>query len=217
MKSSTKLGEISVCSSEGPDKYSGPFEVKERIGTLNYQLKLPPSVKIHDVFHVSLLEPFHGPSFPGQQPVRPGPLQVDEEEVYEVARIVNSRLYGGRKELQYLVEWLGYENTPEATTWGNQDNIFVHNNSRTSFTSPIPTNLDHNQIYNLFYTTLFNTFENSFRISFSPRLSRNSPISPPKGHQQSNITRLHSPSFLVSKLQNWIISTFNFATGLVVV
>ena len=98
-------------------KYSGPFEVKERIGTLNYRLKLPPSVKIHDVFHVSLLEPFHEPSFPGQQPIRPGPLQVDEEEVYEVARIVDSRLYGRRKELQYLVEWLGYENTPEATTW----------------------------------------------------------------------------------------------------
>ena len=98
-------------------KYSGPFEVKERIGTLNYRLKLPPSVKIHDVFHVSLLEPFHEPSFPGQQPVRPGPLQVNEEEVYKVARIVDSRLHGRRKDLQYLVEWLGYENTPKATTW----------------------------------------------------------------------------------------------------
>ena len=97
-------------------KYSGPFEVKERIGTLNYRLKLPPSVKFRDVFHVSLLEPFNEPSFPGQQPVRPGPLQVDSEEEYEVARIVDSRLYGRRKELQYLVQWLGYENIPEATT-----------------------------------------------------------------------------------------------------
>ena len=35
----------------------------------------------------------------------------------------------------------------------------MHNNSRTNFTLPIPTNLGHNQIYIPFNTTPFNIFE----------------------------------------------------------
>ena len=35
-----------------------PFRIEEQIGNVNYQLKLPDSIKkIHPVFHISLLEP----------------------------------------------------------------------------------------------------------------------------------------------------------------
>jgi hypothetical protein len=37
-------------------RYSGPFEVLEQIGLIPYQLALPTTVKVHDVFHVSLLK-----------------------------------------------------------------------------------------------------------------------------------------------------------------
>jgi hypothetical protein len=42
--------------------YCGPFEVLERVGPITYILTLPPSIKDHNVFHVSLLnnhEPNH--------------------------------------------------------------------------------------------------------------------------------------------------------------
>ncbi|XP_073037568.1 uncharacterized protein [Primulina eburnea] len=40
-------------------RYVGPYEILQRIGTLAYQLALPPSLSsIHDVFHVSMLQKY---------------------------------------------------------------------------------------------------------------------------------------------------------------
>ena len=36
--------------------YCGPFEVVERVGPIAYQLALPSHIKVHYVFHVSLLK-----------------------------------------------------------------------------------------------------------------------------------------------------------------
>ncbi len=50
-------------------KHEGPFKITKVMGPITYQLQLPPSWKIHDVFHASLLTPhietnIHSLSFP---------------------------------------------------------------------------------------------------------------------------------------------------------
>ena len=40
-------------------RFIGPFEILERIGTIAYQLALPPSMtSVHEVFHVSMLRKY---------------------------------------------------------------------------------------------------------------------------------------------------------------
>ena len=53
-KSSFKFGS---CARLAP-RYCGPFEILARIGPVAYQLALPPNLRIHNVFHVSLLKKY---------------------------------------------------------------------------------------------------------------------------------------------------------------
>jgi len=41
-------------------RYFRPFEIIERIGTVAYKLKLPPTAMIHPMFDVLVLKPFKG-------------------------------------------------------------------------------------------------------------------------------------------------------------
>ncbi|KAK2966295.1 hypothetical protein RJ640_018106 [Escallonia rubra] len=40
-------------------KYEGPFPIVAKVGKVSYRLELPPKLKIHPVFHVSLLKPHY--------------------------------------------------------------------------------------------------------------------------------------------------------------
>jgi hypothetical protein len=51
-RSSLKMG---ACAKLAP-WYCGPFEVLDRVGPIACRLTLPPIVKVHNVFHVSLLK-----------------------------------------------------------------------------------------------------------------------------------------------------------------
>jgi hypothetical protein len=53
-KSSVRMGD---CAKLAP-WYCGPFEVLDRVGPIAYRLAFPPTVKAHNVIHVSLLKKY---------------------------------------------------------------------------------------------------------------------------------------------------------------
>ena len=87
-------------------KREGPFVITEVLGPLTYKLKLPKHWKIHDVFHASLLTPYHETEAHGPNFLRPPPDLVEDEEEYEVEAIVSHRKVGGK--WRYMVKWKGY-------------------------------------------------------------------------------------------------------------
>lgn len=50
-------------------KYFGPYKVIERFRKVTYKLELPPTFRIHNVFHKSLLKKFYGSEFPSNDEV----------------------------------------------------------------------------------------------------------------------------------------------------
>ncbi|KAM8945856.1 protein-glutamine gamma-glutamyltransferase E-like [Pelodytes ibericus] len=103
---STKHLKLSCPSKKLGPRFLGPFSITEVISPLVMRLRLPPSMKIHPVFHVSLLKPWGDNPFPGRLVPPLDPILVDGVEEYEVEEILDSRLHRGQ--LQYLIHWKGY-------------------------------------------------------------------------------------------------------------
>ena len=58
-------------------RFVGPFKVVKQVGAVSYKLELPTTIKVHPVFHVSLLKVYNGTPLPP-----PAPIIVDGEEEY---------------------------------------------------------------------------------------------------------------------------------------
>ena len=88
-------------------RFVGPFKVLERIGEVAYKLDLPETMRIHDVFHVSLLKLYHSDG--RAQPPPPCEI-IDDEPEWEVEHVLNHRLVNpGRKtKVEYLLTFIGY-------------------------------------------------------------------------------------------------------------
>ena len=100
-------------------KLRGKFKIKRCIGIRAYELELPlGSGKIHPVFHVGLLEPYHENTIPGRQEATP-PLVDVEENWYEVEAIRDSKVVN--RIVKYLVAWKGFE--PDENTWEPYEDI----------------------------------------------------------------------------------------------
>lgn len=97
-------------------KKMGPFKILKIVGEsqLAFKLELPPQMRIHPVFHVSLLEPYRANTIEGRtQPPPPPPDEIAGELEYEVKEILDSKFV--RQKLHYYVDWVGY--TPDERTW----------------------------------------------------------------------------------------------------
>jgi len=75
---------------------------------INYRLKLPTQWSIHDVFHIDLLTNYRETDIHGSNYSRPAPDLVDNEEEYEVEKVLDTRQFGKRRKRQYLIKWKGY-------------------------------------------------------------------------------------------------------------
>ena len=100
-------------------KRLGPFTVIQRISPVAFRLELPATAKIHNVFHVSLLEPCVESSIPGRHQVPPPPVVLEGDEHFLVDRILAQRTR--HRKVQYLVRWQGYG--PEHDTWEPLSNL----------------------------------------------------------------------------------------------
>ena len=89
-------------------KRHGPFPIVQVMSPINYRLKLPTQWSIHDVFHIDLLTPYRETELHGSNYSRPAPDLIDNEEEYEVEKILDSRQFGRRRKKQYLIKWKGY-------------------------------------------------------------------------------------------------------------
>ncbi len=70
-------------------KCYGPFEITKEISPVAHQLYLPAAWNIHNVFHASLLSPYHKMLTHGPNYSR-SPLDLIEgEEEYEVEKVTN--------------------------------------------------------------------------------------------------------------------------------
>lgn len=96
-------------------KRLGPFKIVDIIGDskLAVKLDLPPSMKIHPVFHVSLLEPYYANTIAGRQQDPPPPVTIQGQEEWVVKEVLDSRIR--RNKLEYLVDWDGW--SPSDRTW----------------------------------------------------------------------------------------------------
>ena len=103
-----------------PKRY-GPFVITKEISPVAYRIKLPTSWGIHNVFHASLLSPYHETPAFGPNFSRPPPDLIGGEEEYKVEQILNHRRHGRSRQLQYFIKWKGY---PESdNTWEHADQI----------------------------------------------------------------------------------------------
>jgi len=110
-------------------KNHGPFQIEKIISPLAVRLTLPRKWKIHNVFHVSLLE--HYRTSEHRAPPDPSKVlreadDIEQSEEYDVEEVMSSveRGRGNNKRILYLVKWLDY---PERKDWTEElfDNFSV--------------------------------------------------------------------------------------------
>jgi hypothetical protein len=102
-------------------KCLGPFKIAKLVGLVACQLELPPQFKIHNVFHVSLLEPYHENQIPERHREPPALVEIEGQEEFEVQEVLDSKKIRGK--LMYLIFWQGYP--PSEATWEPAENL-VH-------------------------------------------------------------------------------------------
>lgn len=87
-------------------KRIGLYTIEKVISPYAYCLKLPDSVHLHPVFHVSLLDQASNNPVPSQIIPTPPAVIIDDVPEYEIEQILDSKI--SRQNQKYFVKWTGY-------------------------------------------------------------------------------------------------------------
>ena len=112
-------------------RYVGPFRITAAINSVAFKLDLGDTLKVHNVFHVSLLKKFYRREG-DQEVIEPLPIIINNEEEYEVEALLKRReketaskktKHGKRKtiKVEYLVKWKGYG--PHHNQWVTEEEL----------------------------------------------------------------------------------------------
>lgn len=117
-RSSLSLGKYKKLS----PRYCGPYEILKCIGSQAYKIKLPEHLKVHDVFHVSLLKPYiSNPNhvLDDEQSVLPtqGILELRPDKILDT----RERNLRNRVLRDHLVQWKDYP--VEDATWEEETSL----------------------------------------------------------------------------------------------
>jgi hypothetical protein len=118
-RSSLRLGSCPKLAA----RYCGPFEILEKIGPVAYMLAFPASMRVHNVFHVSLLKKY----VPDPNHIIDwNVIQVEHEGDFRVepVRILDQKVKVLRNKSIGLVkvQWTCYG--PEDATWEHEENMW---------------------------------------------------------------------------------------------
>ena len=88
----------------------GPFQIKKKMSSIAYELGLLASWSVHPMLHNSLLKPWRESEWSGPVDTCVADLEVSQELVYQVERILKWwKVPGGhRGEKEVLVTWTSY-------------------------------------------------------------------------------------------------------------
>eukprot|EP00253_Pinus_taeda_P029666 PITA_29666 len=107
-----------ACAKLAP-RFCGPFQILARVGPVAYQLALPSHIRVHNVFHVSVLkkyvyDPRHIISWQDIQ------VEPEGEFLVEPVNILDQRRVELRRKVisQVKVQWQHFG--PEETTWEDE-------------------------------------------------------------------------------------------------
>ena len=104
-------------------RFIGPFEIHERVDTVEYRLALPPSMSgVHKVFHVSMLRRYT--PYPAHI-VDWGEIEVNTDETFEEEPvcIMDSRDQVLQRKTVRLVRVLWRHRGVEGSTWEREDTM----------------------------------------------------------------------------------------------
>jgi hypothetical protein len=98
-------------------RYFGPYKILQKIGPVAYKLDLPPTSKLHPVFHCSLLK-LHQGDLPANHVELP-PSTIYQQPIIEPLVILDTKMDTTTDPPTHmvLVQWLGL--SPEETSWEN--------------------------------------------------------------------------------------------------